>query len=149
MDLCISGRCRSPACYVDWLRDHATLLSTPLRCEPVYRLRKTSPHGLAPPVVPIIRCSLFVLSMVVSCIISGGPQPYLSLFHTVLFRYGARVEFPDGFVLEEVAATDLTVALVRTPVTRLQADDVRETPFATATTTRCKKEYGREQQGKY
>lgn len=76
--------------------------------------------------------------MIMSCIISGGPHPYLALFHAILLRYGARVEFPDGFVLEQVPATDLTVALIRTPVARLQADDVRETPFSTA--TRCKEE---------
>lgn len=52
----------------------------------------------------------------------------LSLFDAVLLRDGARVELPDGLVLEEVAAADLTVPLVRPAVTRLQADDVREAP---------------------
>lgn len=64
--------------------------------------------------------------------LDGGDGPgsvVLALLDAVLLGDGAGVELSDRLVLEEVAAADLAVPLVRPSVARLQADDVRETPL--------------------
>lgn len=58
----------------------------------------------------------------------GTEATYLSLLDAVLLRHGTLVKLPHRLVLEEITATDLAIPFVRSSVTRLQTDDIRETP---------------------